>query len=295
MASVVEKLTKLGLIRPPKCVSSNTCYESIMGSLAYGISTESSDIDIYGFCIPDKHIIFPHIIGIVPNFGHQGESFEQFQEHHIYKQDEQKEYDLIIFSIVKFFKLAMECNPNIIDSLYTPAECMTHCSQVGVMVRESRDLFLSKAAWKKFKGYAFGEMTDMLKEKTGKRKAMVDQFGYDLKNASHVLRLLDEIEQILVDGTIDLRRAKEQLKFVRAGGMKLDEFKKAFASKEKVLDTLYANSRLREKPDEVALKQLLLNCLEHHYGSLSGCIVNPDREKLMAQEVVEVMRKYGYC
>ena len=163
------------------------------------------------------------------------------------------------------------------------------------MVRENRDLFLSKAAWKKFKGYAFGEMTDMLKEKNGKRKELVDKYGYDTKNASHVLRLLDEIEQILVFGTVDIRRNKEQLKFVRAGFMNLSEFKSCFASKEKVLDTLYANSTLREKPDEKALKQLLLNCLEHHYGNLSGCVVNPDKEKLMAKEMVEVMRKYGYC
>lgn len=295
MASIVEKLVKAGLIKPPSFIASNTCYESIMGSEAYGISTDSSDKDVYGFCIPGKEILFPHTIGIISGFGNQGQHFEQFQEHHIYKQDEEKEYDLTIFSIVKFFKLAMECNPNVIDSLYTPAECMTHCSQVGMMVRESRDLFLSKAAWKKFKGYAFGEMTDMLKEKTGKRKLLVDQHGYDTKNASHVYRLLDEIEQILVDGTIDLRRAKEQLKFIRAGGLKLEEFKRGFVAKEKVLDSLYANSTLREKPDEAALKQLLFNCLEHHYGSLSGCIVNPDREKLMAQEVVEVMRKYGYC
>lgn len=294
MASVVEKLVKAKLIRPPSFVASNTVYESIMGSEAYGISTDSSDKDIYGFCIPSKSIIFPSSVGIIPGFGYQGETFEQFQEHHIYKQDEDKEYDITIFSIVKFFKLAMECNPNIIDSLYTPAECMTHCSQVGTMVREKRDLFLSKAAWKKFKGYAFGEMTDMLKEKTGKRKEMVDKFGYDLKNASHVLRLLDEIEQILVYGSIDIRRAKEQLKFVRAGNMKLDEFKKTFANKEKVLDQLYANSTLREKPDEAALKELLLNCLEHHYGSLSGCIVNPDKGMLMAQELMEVMTKYGY-
>lgn len=295
MASVVEKLVKAGLIKPPSFVASNTVYETIMGSEAYGISTDSSDKDIYGFCIPSKEIVFPHTVGVIPGFGNQGQVFEQFQEHHIYKQDEEKEYDLTIFSIVKFFKLAMECNPNVIDSLYTPAECMTHCSQVGVMVRESRDLFLSKAAWKKFKGYAFGEMTDMLKEKTGKRKELVDKYGYDTKNASHVLRLLDEIEQILVFGTIDIRRNKEQLKFVRAGLMSLSEFKSCFASKENVLDTLYSNSKLREKPDEAALKQLLFNCLEHHYGSLSGCIVNPDKEKLMAQEVVEVMRKYGYC
>ena len=30
-------------------------------------------------------------------------------------------------------------------------------------------------------------------------------------------------------------------------------------------------------PDEGLLKALLLNCLEEHYGSLEGCLVQPDR------------------
>ena len=30
-------------------------------------------------------------------------------------------------------------------------------------------------------------------------------------------------------------------------------------------------------PDEDRLKQLILNCLEEHYGSLAGCVVDPDR------------------
>ncbi len=119
MTSIVEKLVRLNLIKPPSFVASNTVYETQIGSIAYGISTDSSDKDVYGFCIPSKEIVFPHTIGVIYGFGNQGQTFEQFQQHHIYKQDEKKEYDLTIFNIVKFFKLAMECNPNIIDSLYT--------------------------------------------------------------------------------------------------------------------------------------------------------------------------------
>jgi uncharacterized protein len=35
--------------------------------------------------------------------------------------------------------------------------------------------------------------------------------------------------------------------------------------------------KLRAVPDEPKLRALLLNALEDHYGSLDGCVVNPDR------------------
>ena len=66
-----------------------------------------------------------------------------------------RSHDLTIYSIVKFFQLAMENNPNIVDSLFTPATCVLHCTAVGTLVRERRRLFLHKGCWPKFKGYAY--------------------------------------------------------------------------------------------------------------------------------------------
>ena len=43
---------------------------------------------------------------------------------------------------------------------------------------------------------------------------------------------------------------------------------------------------------EPAIKQLLLNCLEEHYGSLEKCIVNPDAATTALREVAAVLEKY---
>ena len=51
MPSAVQKLAELDLIRPPKYLPTNTMYETIMGSVAYGVSSDTSDMDVYGFCI----------------------------------------------------------------------------------------------------------------------------------------------------------------------------------------------------------------------------------------------------
>jgi hypothetical protein len=52
MPSTLDQLTKRGLIRPPSFLSDNVHYEVIMGSVAYGVSTDISDFDVNGFCIP---------------------------------------------------------------------------------------------------------------------------------------------------------------------------------------------------------------------------------------------------
>ena len=55
----------------------------------------------------------------------------------------------------------MENNPNVIDSLFTPVNCVLHSTRVGNLVRENRRLFLHKGAWPKFKGYAYSQLHKM--------------------------------------------------------------------------------------------------------------------------------------
>lgn len=69
-----------------------------------------------------------------------------------------KQYDFQIFSIVKYFQLCMENNPNMLDSLFTPVNCVIHSTQIGNLVRENRKMFLHKGCWPKLKGYAFSQL-----------------------------------------------------------------------------------------------------------------------------------------
>ena len=59
---ILERLEQAGLIRPPGFVTGAAQYLTVMGSEAYGVSSNSSDQDVYGFCIPPKSIVFPKII-----------------------------------------------------------------------------------------------------------------------------------------------------------------------------------------------------------------------------------------
>jgi len=286
--STLQRLTDQGLVKPPRWLPGNVQYETIMGSVAYGVSSDTSDVDVYGWAIPPKDDLFPHLRGEVLGFGTPKPRFEQYQEHHVQDQDalagRRRTYDLTIYGIVKFFNLAMENNPNLIDSLFTPVNCVLHSTRVGNLVRENRRLFLHKGAWPKFKGYAYTQLHKLsIKRPQGKRAELVEKHGYDVKFAYHVVRLLTEVEMILMEEDLDLQRNNEQLKAIRRGEWTEDRLRQWCGDKESHLERVYAESKLRVMPDEPKIRALLLTGLEEHFGTLEGCVVNPDR-------VVEALR-----
>ncbi len=285
MGSIVDRFISKQLVTPPSFLKNNIQYEVMMGSIAYGVTSNDSDIDIYGFCIPSKHIIFPHLAGEIFGFGTQHKRFEQWQQQHIKDPNNPKEYDFSIYSIIKYFQLCMQNNPNMIDSLFVPRRCILHSTQVGEHIRENRKLFLHKGSWHKFKGYAYSQIRKMqtkMPDENSTRYKMVKEFGYDVKFAYHVIRLLNEVEQILIEGDLDLQRNREQLKSIRNGEWTQEQIINYFESKEKELESLYTSSKLPHSPDENIIKGLLLECLEMHYGSLDNAIyTNISIEKIM--------------
>jgi predicted nucleotidyltransferase len=280
--SALQRLTDRGLVKPPRWLPGNVQYETIMGSVAFGVSSDTSDLDVYGWAIPLKEDLFPHLRGEIVGFGRPAKRFEQFQEHHVRDPaalgGHGRTYDLTIYGIVKFFQLAMENNPNIIDALFTPATCVLYSTKIGNLVRENRKVFLHRGAWSKFKNYAYSQLHKLtVKTRKGNRRDLVAQHGMDTKFGYHVVRLLTEVEQILIEGEIDLQRNNEQLKEIRRGEWTEERLRQWCAQKESVLERVYAESTLRAVPDASRIKALLLNCLEEHYGSLEGCVVDPDR------------------
>lgn len=363
MASVVRQLVDRGLIRPPSFLADNVMYEVMMGSVAYGVSGDLSDRDVYGWCIPPKAMVFPHLNGEIYGFGTHQKPFGQFQQHHIDSPDDMGgkgcNYDLQIYGIVKYFQLVMENNPNMVDSLFVPADCVLHMTQIGNIVREKRHMFLSKKAWHTFKGYAFAQMgkiktkthvgladvraweeahhvsnkttmsdieaeverrrllagrslesenefglhiltNEQLDEywglyakmkKKSKRSERVKVQTFDTKFGYHLVRLLNEVEQIMTTGDIDLRLHREHLKAIRRGEVTEADIMKWATEKERELEKVYNRepSPVPYEPDESKIKQLLLDCLEHHYGSLDKCIVNPDAAAVALRQIQEIL------
>lgn len=291
MPSLFDSLREKGVIKDyPKFMKNNVHYETIMGSIAYGVNEDTSDFDVYGFAMPPKSVLFPHLDGYICGFGKQPPKFDQFQKHHLIDKDAEggngREYDLNIYNIVKYFDLCMGCNPNMIDSLFTPRRCVLHSTRVGELVRENRKLFLSKLCWHKFKGYAYSQMKKMKSHtRVGKRSEIVEKYGYDIKFAYHVVRLMNEVQQILEEGDLDLERNREQLKSIRRGEWKLEEIEELFQREEIGLEDLYKKSSLPYKPREPEIKDLLVYCLEISLDGINKAIQIPDKAIKALREI----------
>lgn len=339
---IISELRKHGLISPPKWLDDNTAFLTRMGSEAYGASLgASSDVDVYGFCFPRREDVFPHTAGFIDNFGTRPQPFHQWTEHHIKTPDGRNEYDFVVYSIVKFFDLAFDASPNIVDALFVPRRCIIHATDIGNMVRENRRLFLNKKLKSRLLSYSFAQLAKLknsstplvqfvrdhqidpsyfetevsdntllvhlseteraefiaLKEKfpikqNEKRRADIFRVGYSSKEAYHVIRLALQAEQVLAEYDLDLERNSQILLSVRRGEWSYDRIVSWFEEKEKSLETLYANSTIPNAPDEEAIKQLLLNCLEAHYGCLSAVIARNTTADTLVQELDAVMARY---
>jgi predicted nucleotidyltransferase len=284
-----------GLISPPRWLPQNIHYEVIAGSVSYAVSSDTSDMDVVGFCMPPKDDIFPHLRGEIPGFGEQHKRFDVWQEHHIMDNEARQEYDFSIYSIVKFFHLAMENNPNMLELPFAPQRCVLYCSAVAQIVRDNRKLFLTKNSYHKFRGYAYAQLHKIGTKSNSsnpKRQADIEKHGMDLKFAYHVIRLALEGEQILMEHDLDIERNAEVLKAVRRGEWSEEKLRGWFDEKEKHLEELYTKSTLRHSPDEEAIKGLLMNCLEQHYGSLDSAVKREVPVERIIAELKSVIEKY---
>jgi uncharacterized protein len=124
--NVVLHLVAQKLIRPPHWLADNLHYLTVMGSVAYGVAdtnedSEPSDLDLYGFCVPPKEVVFPHTAGAVWGFGkYRGgmpkDHFGVYQKHHVVdptaRGGKGRTYDLQIYNIVKYVQLCTSGAPD---------------------------------------------------------------------------------------------------------------------------------------------------------------------------------------
>lgn len=298
MSHILQELCDKKLLTCPQWLPQNTMFLATMGSIAYGVSTDFSDFDVYGFCIPPKTDIFPYQEKL---YGYDTVSvFEQFQKHHVFDQDalagKGREYDFSIFNIVKYFNLCRDGNPNMVDSLFVPQSCILHSTKVSEMVRDNRRVFLSKRIWPKFKGYAYSQLhkaSSKTPEEGSKRQKLREEFGMDTKFLYHVVRLLSEAEQMLLTGDLDLQEKgrREHMKAIRRGEVAEEDIRKWASDKEHQLEKAYAETSLPEKPDEAKLRSLLFQCLEEHYGSLDSYVKQVGWAEQFLKEIDETLGK----
>lgn len=294
-----RKLVDDGLIKDhPRWIVDNIIYETIMGSVAYGVSSDTSDCDVYAVCVPPKSDVFPFInTNLIYLFDKNPDVFEQYINHGIKSEDDLggkgRTYDYTVFSIVKAFKLWSSGNPNCLEMLYTSNECIISQTRMFKNIRDNADIFLSKLCYNTFINYLSSQIHKAkIKTPEGKRKELVDNHGYDTKYVANSVRLAYLCETILTDHTLDLRRFKDHVKAIRRGEVSLNDVMLWLDEKERALIKIKQESKLPEKPDMQKIKSLLFSSLESHYGTLSNYIANNTIYEQAMKEISNILTKY---
>src|SRR6266540_108313 len=103
-------------------------------------------------------------------------------------------WDVVHYELRKFVNLLMNCNPNVLSLLWLEEKNYIYRTREARVLIARRELFVSKKAYHSFSGYAHSQFKRMTHYKFEghmgqKRKSLVDKFGYDTKNAAHLIRL----------------------------------------------------------------------------------------------------------
>ena len=145
---IKEKLNskEYDFLRTNETTKNGLCYLTLGGSLSYGTNLPGNgDVDIRGIAMEPELDITKSLLDM--------DHFEQLLE---------PETDTVIYGFNKITKLLMSCNPNTIEMVGTKPEHVFYINDIGRLLRDNADAFLSQRAIGSFSGYAGQQLNRML-------------------------------------------------------------------------------------------------------------------------------------
>ena len=124
---------------PTELIHDNLIVKMYAGSHAYGMALPTSDVDFRGIFVGDP-------INIRTPFFPIGETEDTTEE------------DTKIFELNKFMKLALDCNPNVIELLWTSDRHIVQTSPAYELLRANAPAFLTSKIAMTTSGYALGQL-----------------------------------------------------------------------------------------------------------------------------------------
>lgn len=236
------------------------------GSALHGARlTEKSDLDIAGIFIEPKVNIF----GMSP-FEHLVTSTSDEAQ-----RNTADDTDITLYSLRRWAYLACKGNPTALSFLFAPnaQTVLWDCEDVslwGMYASTLREAIVAKSAAGHFTGFVSGQMKRLLGEKGqgkhGQRPELEAAFGYDTKAAMHAVRLCGEGIELMETGIITYPRHNvDQLLRIRRGEWSLDKVNSVVSALLQKLEEAREKSALREKPNYIAVNEILVSMYEEFY------------------------------
>jgi len=225
------------------------------GSVAHGMYVPDSDPngiddkDVMGVCVPPEEYYYG-----LRTFGSRGT-----------KEIKEGVWDVVLYELTKAVRLLEKGNPNVLCLLWLDENMYLKTTPAGRMLIEHRDLFVGKHVYYSFVGYAKGQLHKMTHGSFNgymgaKRKALVEKFGFDTKNAAHLIRLLRMGIEFLSTGHMQVTRPDAQeLLAIKRGEWALERVHEEASRQSRLIEEALVRSSLPDKPDHDKVNAL---CVE---------------------------------
>ncbi|MBI4764000.1 MAG: nucleotidyltransferase domain-containing protein [Deltaproteobacteria bacterium] len=228
------------------------------GSIAHGMYVPSSnpdsidDRDVMAVCIPPLDFYFG-----LKEFGSGGT-----------EEIKQDEWDIVVYEVRKFIRLLARGNPNVLMMLWLDPPDYLKVSEAGQLLLDNRHLFVGRHVYQAFIGYARSQLHKMthfgFQGYMGtKRKKLVERFGYDCKNAAHLIRLLRMGIEFLRCGQLLVRRPDaEELLGIKRGEWTLEQVQTEAEKGFRKAEEAYSASSLPHGPDMERINKLAIEVVQ---------------------------------
>lgn len=230
------------------------------GSVAHGMYVPSSDplsiddVDAMVLCVPDQDYYHG-----LKEFGSRGT-----------KEIKDGEWDIVIYEARKLLRLLEGGNPNVLSLLWLKSGYYIKKTLAGQYLLDNRVVFTGKHVYTSFTGYAMSQLNKMEKFTFDgymgtKRKALVERFGYDVKNAAHLIRLLRMSIEFLETGALYVDRTgidAEELLSIKRGEWKLEDIKREASFLFAKAEEARTKSRLPDRPNREEINKLCRTIVE---------------------------------
>ncbi len=235
-----------------------------VGSLSHGTFVPSTDPN----SIDDKDVMG---ISIPPMAYYTG--LKKFEG----KQFWDGEWDIVYYEFRKYMRLLLKSNPNVMALMWLEENDYIKVTEPGKLLIANRNIFVSKKAFKAFSGYATSQLKRMTRiggdSKSGylgaKRKGLVEKYGYDTKNASHLIRLLRMGIEYLTEGKLYVKRQDSaELIRIKHGEYSLEKIERMAEDHFKLAQEAYIRSSIPVEPDWDKADKLCQKIVESHLDNL---------------------------
>jgi uncharacterized protein len=183
--------------------------------------------------------------------------------------------DLVMYGLRRYLGLATKGNPTALLPLYAPADAVLVLTPLGEELRAMAPALLSQQAVHRFLGYLHAQRERLLgrgsRHGVPNRPELVERYGYDVKYASHALRLAFQGREVARHARLTLPMPvaeRERVLAVKRGEVPdLSEVVAEIADVEAQVQRLLAEggTSLPERPDLGAISAWSVNAYRRHW------------------------------